>query len=169
MGPGVTCVVSVPLLLDKVNGKIVSNDSGDIMEMFNFAFNEITGNNEDYLKPKFVFGKNSNKDFNNFCVGVYKTALAKDEKTWESAFQSFFEDCDELDRHLEKTKFLSGDSLSICDLKIFSTLIRFDVAYYFLYHANLKGISKTVEFDQIKKLYYGNQAQNPGGRVPIGH
>jgi len=188
--PGVSCVVSVPFLVDKKTNKAVSNDSGDIMEMFNSAFDEITGNTENYLKPKFTFSQRENgnpKDFNDFCVGIYKIPMAPTVELSKKAFHAFFRSCDELNEILKEHKFLNGEELSICDLKIFSTLVRFDVAYYFLYHANLKrmrdydnifrwlenvynfkGIYKTVEFEQIKKLYFGNRAQNPSGRVPIG-
>merc|ERR1711976_245448 len=190
--PGCTCVVSVPFLVDKKLNKAVSNDSGDIMEMFNSAFDEITGNTENYLKPKFTWKAGleedgETKDFNNICVGVYKMPMAPDDGLYYKAFHAFFNSCDELDEILGKRKFLNGDELSICDLKIFSTLVRFDFAYYFLYHANFKrmkdyenisrwlenvymykGIYKTVDFEHIKKLYYGNRAQNPSGRVPLG-
>jgi len=165
------------------------------MEMFNSEFNEITKNFDDYLKPKFTFSKRHDgnlKDFNDFCVGIYKIPMAPTIEQSNLAFHAFFKSCDELDkilgeRFLKNERFLNGDELSICDLKIFSTLIRFDVAYYFLYRANLKrmqdyknifkwlqcvynfkGIFETVFFEDVKKLYWGNKEHNPSGRVPIG-
>merc|ERR1712226_567502 len=185
LSPGCTTVVSVPLVIDKVEGKIVSNDSSSIMQMFNTAFNDITGNHDDYFeKSGILYG---GKGVQDICFGVYKMPFSPDAETYKLAYEAFFESTDQLDSHLKNVKFVHGDKLSGDDLMIFSTLIRFDVAYFFLYHANkqrmsdyanisrwmhdiynFNGINETVFFDQIKKLYYGNKAQNPSGRVPIG-
>merc|ERR1712179_587884 len=91
--PGVSCVVSVPFLVDKKSNRAVSNNSGDIMEMFNSAFDEITGNTENYLKPKFTFSET--KDFNDFCVRIYKIPMAPTVELSNKAFHAFFKSCDE--------------------------------------------------------------------------
>merc|ERR1712170_1759 len=187
LAPGCTTVVSVPLVIDKIDHKIVSNDSASIMEMFNTAFNDITGNHDDYFKQTGIKFNDTDKGVQDVCIGVYRMPFSPTDESYKLAFEAFFDTVDQLDAHLAEKKFVHGADLSGDDLMLFSTLIRFDVAYYFLYHANKQrmsdyshisrwlhdvynfgGIKETVFFDHIKKLYYGNKDQNPSGRVPLG-
>merc|ERR1719219_2313717 len=187
LAPGMSGSCSVPLLVCKKTNEIVSTDSANIATMFGTAFNELVDDHEDYSDK-------NEAEFNEWlvpkiCVGIYHISFAPDDEKYEAAFNRFFETADKLDKHLEHKKFTSGDEKpSEVDIKVFCTLIRFDVAYYFLYKANLKRMydypnihrwlktvyqyknigEAVVDFPHVKKLYYGNVSQNPSQRVPLG-
>jgi len=190
--------VSVPLLWDKKTKKAVSKESSDIIKMFNYEFNEVTGNDEDFLGCRAdasdpeklpLVEKLTPWVTNEFAFGVYKAGLlAKNQEEYETACKNFFASLEELDVILGKQKFLSNrDAPLQMDIFAFVPLIRFEVAFYYLYHLNLKRITEfknvyrwltdmckfkdlidTVKFEDYKKLYFRNALLNPSLRVPMG-
>lgn len=186
LAPGMTGSCSVPLLVDKINNKIVSTDSASIMQMLNSAFDDITGNKKDFYGQP---GLEAHADLvQSVCIGIYRVGLNPDAQGYVQAFNAFFTTLDKLEQIFSKHKFINGECLSEVDIKLFATLIRFDAAYYSLYHCNkhrvmdyrnifrwikqvyqYEGIGEnTINFEHIKKLYYGNKTQNPSQRVPLG-
>ncbi|AUW96136.1 glutathione S-transferase family protein [Streptococcus pluranimalium] len=182
--------VTVPVLWDKETKTIVSNESSDIIRMFNTAFNDITGNTDDYYPEnlrteidhinEFVYDKVNN--------GVYKTGFATEQSVYEKELQNLFSGLDQLENRLASQDWLVGDRLTEADIRLFTTLVRFDPVYFGHFKCNLKrlvdypnlweytkriynlpGIAETVDFDHIKTHYYGSHKTiNPNGIIPTG-
>lgn len=182
--------VTVPVLWDKETKTIVSNESSDIIRMFNTAFNDITGNTDDYYPEnlrteidhinKFVYDKVNN--------GVYKTGFATKQSVYEKELQNLFSGLDQLENRLASQNWLVGNSMTEADIRLFTTLVRFDPVYFGHFKCNLKrlvdypnlweytkriynlsGIAETVDFDHIKTHYYGSHKTiNPNGIIPTG-
>jgi len=190
--PNYTGKVSVPVLWDKEKETIVSDESADIMRMFNSAFDSITGSTVDYY-PEDLRSEidDLNKLINsNVNSGVFKAGLAKSQNDYEGAVTSLFETLDMLDERLRKNRYLLGDTMTEADWRLFPTLIRFDPVYYGLFKCNIRriedyaslfpylrdlyqqhGIAKTVNMLHIKNGYYlgaGFKDANPNRIVPIG-
>ncbi|MBF0775455.1 glutathione-dependent reductase [Streptococcus azizii] len=182
--------VTVPVLWDKKIKTIVSNESADIMRMFNSAFNTITGNTEDYYPEGLRTEIDAMNDFvyptiNN---GVYKAGFATAQSVYEREVTKLFTALDQLEELLSRQEYLVGGQLTEADIRLFTTLVRFDSVYYGhfkcnqrsltsypnlwaytkrLYHT--RNIAETVNFDHIKEHYYGSHRTiNPTGIVPVG-
>lgn len=182
--------VTVPVLWDKKTKTIVSNESADIMRMFNSAFNAITGNTEDYYPEGLRTEIDAMNDFvyptiNN---GVYKAGFATAQSVYEREVTKLFTALDQLEELLSRQEYLVGGQLTEADIRLFTTLVRFDSVYYGhfkcnqrsltsyphlwaytkrLYHT--RNIAETVNFDHIKEHYYGSHRTiNPTGIVPVG-
>lgn len=182
--------VTVPVLWDKETKTIVSNESSDIIRMFNTAFNDITRNTDDYYPEnlrteidhinEFVYDKVNN--------GVYKTGFATKQSVYEKELQNLFSGLDQLENRLASQNWLVGNSMTEADIRLFTTLVRFDPVYFGHFKCNLKrlvdypnlweytkriynlpGIAETVDFDHIKTHYYGSHKTiNPNGIIPTG-
>jgi putative glutathione S-transferase len=182
--------VTVPVLWDKHTGTIVSNESAEIIRMFNSAFNAITGNMLDFypeaLREKidvlngFVYDTINN--------GVYKCGFATLQPAYEENFANLFEALDQVEERLSHGRYLFGDTLTEADWRLFTTLIRFDAVYVGHFKCNRQriadfpalsrylrdlynhpGIADTVNFYHIKHHYYGSHKTiNPTGIVPAG-
>ncbi|WP_064602482.1 glutathione S-transferase family protein [Photobacterium sp. J15] len=182
--------VTVPVLWDKKTHTIVSNESSEIIRMFNEAFNELTGNHDDYY-PEAL--RNDIDAWNEFIYpninnGVYRCGFATSQEAYETAFNQLFAALDKLDAHLAESRYLTGDTLTEADWRLFTTLIRFDAVYVGHFKCNLKriedypniqgylkelyqhpSIADTVDLDHIKRHYYfSHKMINPTGVVPIG-
>lgn len=182
--------VTVPILWDKHTETIVSNESSEIIRMFNTAFNHLTGNHSDYypeeLRNKIdAVNKRVYDTINN---GVYLTGFATTQEAYEKAFKALFESLDWVEDILAKQPYLAGEKLTEADWRLFTTLIRFDAVYFGHFKTNrnqiadypamshylrelyqVKGIAKTVNFEHIKSHYYASHKTiNPTGIVPIG-
>ncbi|MGT2832774.1 glutathione S-transferase family protein [Streptococcus halotolerans] len=182
--------VTVPVLWDKKTQTIVSNESSDIIRMFNTAFNDITGNTDDYYPKEY---QTDIDDINSLVYdkvnnGVYKTGFATEQTVYEKELQNLFAGLDNLERHLETQEWLVGDRMTEADIRLFTTLVRFDPVYFGHFKCNLKrlidypnlwqytkriynlpGIADTVDFDHIKTHYYGSHKTiNPNGIIPVG-
>ena len=182
--------VTVPVLWDKQQNKIVSNESADIIRMFNSAFNEITGNFDDYY-PKEL--RNSIDEINalvypNINNGVYKTGFSTTQAAYEESFDALFIALDKVEEILSTNRYLTGRKLTEADWRLFTTLIRFDSVYVGHFKCNLRtiesyplireylrelyqfeGIDKTTDFYHIKRHYYFSHAMiNPTQVVPKG-
>lgn len=188
--PKYTGRVTVPVLWDKQKQTIVSNESADIIRMFNTAFNELTGNTDDYYPTDEREAIDSINDFvydkvNN---GVYKCGFATTQEAYEEAFKALFTALDELEQRLAGRRYLVGSTLTEADWRLFTTLVRFDPVYVGHFKTNLKriadypnlynylrdlyqvkGVAETVNLEHIKKHYYGSHDTiNPTGVVPAG-
>ena len=182
--------VTVPCLWDKERNTIVSNESSEIIRMFNSAFNEIGGNELDF-HPEPLRGaidEINEPVYQNINNGVYRCGFARTQEAYEEAFGNLFETLDMVDERLAGQRFLVGDRLTEADWRLFPTLVRFDAVYFSHFKCNLRriidypalsgylrdlyqmpGISETVDIDQIKTHYYYSQELiNPRRIIPVG-
>lgn len=182
--------VTVPVLWDKKTNTIVSNESAEIMRMFNTAFNDITGNYDDYYPEHLQAEIDTMNDFiyPNINNGVYKAGFSTNQKVYEKEVKNLFAALDKLEEHLADKNYLVGNQLTEADIRLFTTLVRFDPVYFGHFKCNIKalvdypnlwdytkriynhsGIAETVDFDHIKQHYYGSHKTiNPTGIVPVG-
>jgi putative glutathione S-transferase len=182
--------VTVPVLWDKVQKKIVSNESSEIIRMFNKAFDRIGAKEIDYYPQDSQDKINNLNDriYNTVNNGVYKAGFATTQKAYEDAVTPLFETLDWLERRLAKNRYLVGDAITEADWRLFTTLVRFDPVYVGHFKCNLRriadypnlvgyvrdlyqqpGIASTVNLQHIKDHYYGShQTINPTLIVPIG-
>ncbi|HEM4787871.1 TPA: glutathione S-transferase family protein [Streptococcus suis] len=188
--PHYTGRVTVPVLWDKETNTIVSNESAEIMRMFNTAFNDITGNHDDYYPTDLQTEIDTMNDFvyPNINNGVYKAGFSTNQKVYEKEVKNLFAALDKLEEHLADKDYLVGNQLTEADIRLFTTLVRFDPVYFGHFKCNIKalvdypnlwdytkriynhsGIAETVDFDHIKQHYYGSHKNiNPTGIVPVG-
>jgi putative glutathione S-transferase len=182
--------VTVPVLWDKQQQTIVSNESADIIRMFNSAFDGLGANSGDYYpqalrKQIDTLNQQIYHTVNN---GVYKAGFATTQQAYEEALHPLFATLDELEQRLASQRYLMGEQLTEADWRLFTTLIRFDAVYVGHFKCNLKrivdypnlygylrelyqieGIAETIHFDHIKGHYYQSHTMiNPTGVVPLG-
>lgn len=182
--------VTVPLLWDKQQQCIVSNESAEIIRMFNSAFDGLTGNSLDFY-PEALRGEIdalNQRIYPAVNNGVYRAGFATTQAAYEEAFGELFDELDWLDAHLGGHRYLAGEYLSEADWRLFTTLVRFDAVYYGHFKCNLRriedypnlsnwlrelyqwpGVAATVDFEHIKSHYYASHRTiNPTGIVPKG-
>ena len=182
--------VTVPVLWDKKTKTIVSNESSEIIRMFNTSFNGIGARSGDYY-PKDLMDqvdRLNTEIYDTVNNGVYKAGFATTQKAYESAITPLFKTLDWLDSHLAKHRYLVGDQITEADWRLFTTLVRFDPVYFGHFKCNLRrvadyqnlsgyvrdlyqhpGISGTVNMEHIKRHYYGShETINPTKIVPLG-
>ena len=188
--PGYTGIVTVPVLWDKDEKRIVNNESSEIIRMLNSAFDGITGNTEDYypaaLRPE--IDAINEAVYDNVNNGVYRAGFATTQEAYEAAFDRLFETLDDLERRLSTQRYLVGDRLTEADWRLFTTLVRFDAVYYSHFKCNrcrlmdypnlwaftrelyqVPGIAETVNMDHIKRHYFTSHDWiNPGRIIPKG-
>jgi len=182
--------VTVPILWDKKTKTIVSNESSEIIRIFNSAFDELDVADGDYYPEKLrgdieEINKRIYDSINN---GVYKAGFATTQEAYEEAVIPLFESLDWLEQRLETQRYLVGHQITEADWRLFTTLIRFDPVYVGHFKCNLKrlidypnlwaytrdlyqqrGISETINMSHIKNHYYGSHTSiNPSGVVPLG-
>ncbi len=182
--------VTVPVLWDKYSQKIVSNESSEIIRMFNSAFNEITGNHDDYWPAALRRDiENVNQDiYDNINNGVYKAGFATSPAAYEDAVAALFAALDRMEARLHRQRYLLGAQITEADWRFFTTLVRFDPVYVGHFKCNIRriadypalhgylcdlyqlpGIAETVVMDHIKQHYYQSHPTiNPTGIVPTG-
>ena len=182
--------VTVPVLWDKKNQTIVSNESSEIIRMFNKSFNELTGNQLDFYPEKFQKKIDEINDYtyHNINNGVYKVGFSTNQEVYEEEFNKLFSALDNLETMLINNKYLLGNALLECDLRLFPTLLRFDPVYVGHFKCNKKRIAdypelhryltsisansqikKTINLEHIKTHYYGSHPTiNPTGIIPLG-
>jgi putative glutathione S-transferase len=188
--PHYTGRVTVPVLWDKKTGTIVSNESSEIIRMFNSAFNELTGNTDDYYpeaEREQIDAINARvyEDINN---GVYKAGFATTQEAYNEAVSTLFEALDWVEDLLGDSAYLTGDNITEADWRLFTTLVRFDAVYVGHFKCNRKriadypnlshylkalyevpGIKETVDLDHIRTHYYWSHTTiNPHRIIPIG-
>ncbi len=181
--------VTVPILWDTRERTIVSNESAEIIRMFNSAFDDIAAPGDFYpvaLRPEIdAVNTRVYETVNN---GVYRAGFAKTQAAYEQAVTALFATLDWLEARLARQKFLCGDILTEADWRLFTTLIRFDAVYHGHFKCNLSllaaypelldftrhlyqlpGIAETVNFTHIKRHYYLSHPHlDPSGIVPAG-
>ncbi len=182
--------VTVPVLWDKKLKRIVSNESAEIIRMFNSAFNALTGNTLDFYPQALhsTIDSLNERIYPAVNNGVYRAGFATSQQAYESAFDDVFAELDHLEQHLGSHRYLAGEYLTEADVRLFTTLIRFDAVYYSHFKCNLRriadyanlsnwlremyqwpGVAETVDFEHIKGHYYASHRTiNPTGIVPKG-
>lgn len=188
--PDYTGRVTVPVLWDKKTNTIVSNESSEIIRMFNAEFNDLTGNDDDYY-PEHL--RNAIDGWNDYIYpninnGVYRCGFATTQEAYEEAFDSLFSALDKIDAHLAAHRYLVGNTITEADWRLFTTLVRFDAVYVGHFKCNkqritdypniqgylkelyqVDGIAETTDFYHIKRHYYfSHTGINPTQIVPKG-
>ena len=182
--------VTVPVLWDKKTNTIVSNESSEIIRMFNSAFDDVGAIEGDYYPESFreEIDEINDRIYDTVNNGVYKAGIATTQQAYEDAVVPLFETLDWLEKRLESQRYLTGDQITEADWRLFTTLIRFDAVYVGHFKCNLKrlvdypnlwaytrdlyqqpGVAETVNLHHIKQHYYGSHTTiNPTGIVPLG-
>ena len=188
--PHYTGRVTVPVLWDKKEETIVSNESSEILRMFNGAFDGITGNREDFCPADLKAEIDAVNELVYEAVnnGVYKCGFATTQEAYEKPFHALFETLDALEARLGRQRYLVGSRITEADWRLFTTLIRFDPVYVGHFKCNRQriadypnlsaymrelyqwpGVAETTDFHHIKHHYYESHGTiNPTGIVPLG-
>lgn len=182
--------VTVPVLWDHHTQTIVNNESADIVRMLGSAFDHAGAAPGDYY-PKALraeIDEINQRVYDTLNNGVYKAGFATTQAAYEAAVMPLFETLDWLEERLSRTRFLCGDTLTEADIRLFTTLVRFDCVYHGHFKCNIRrivdyrhlwaytrdiyqlpGIAETVDFGHIKRHYYMSHRRiNPTGIVPVG-
>lgn len=182
--------VTIPVLWDKKQNKFVSNESSEIIRMFNSAFDGVGAKAGDYYPEalRSEIDSINDKVYDNVNNGVYKSGFATTQHAYEDAVFPLFDTLDELEHILSKQRYLVGEQITEADWRLFTTLIRFDAVYHGHFKCNLKqiedypnlsdyvrelyqwpGIAETVNMKHIKEHYYrSHNTINPTEVVPAG-
>lgn len=182
--------VTVPVLWDKKLNRIVSNESSEIIRMFNSAFNGITRDEQDFYPEELTsqIDELNNFIYDNINNGVYKAGFATSQEAYSEAYSSLFNALDKIDEKLGESRYLLGNNLTEADWRLFTTLIRFDAVYVGHFKCNKQtieqygnirgylrelyqypGVADTVDFYHIKRHYYFSHTMiNPTQVVPLG-
>ena len=187
--PDMTGRITVPILWDKEQETIVSNESSEIIRMFNSAFNEITGNTDDYWPTDLRDGIEpiNARIYDTLNNGVYKSGFATTQSAYDAAIHPLFDTLDWLEEHLSTHRYLMGDKITEADWRLFTTLVRFDLVYHTHFKCNRNflqdfpnlwgytrelfqwpGVAETVNFNHIVRHYhYSHETINPHRIIPI--
>lgn len=182
--------VTVPVLYDKKTDTIVNNESSDIIRMMNTAFDEIGATPGDYYPADL---RDEINDINDYVYdhvnnGVYKAGFATEQQVYEKEAQHVDDALAKLNDRLENQDYLVGDQLTEADIRLFTTLIRFEHVYFGHFKCNLhhlteyphlwaytkriynyKNLADTVNFDHIQTHYYKSHTMiNPNQIIPAG-
>ena len=186
--------VTVPVLWDKNQEKIVSNESSEIIRMFNSAFDEVTGSTLDLwpeAERKAIEAVNS-RIYSTINNGVYKSGFARSQSAYDEAVSALFESFDWIEKRLSTNRYLMGDEITEADWRLAPTLFRFDAVYHLHFKCNRKRlidytnlwayarelyqwpvtgrgrIADIVHFDHfIRHYYYSHESINPHRIIPI--
>lgn len=182
--------VTVPILWDKPGGTVVSNESSEIIRMFNSAFDGIGAKPGSYY-PEELRGEIDRLNaqiYDRINNGVYKAGFATSQAAYEEAVLPLFATLDELEERLGRQRYLCGGRITEADWRLFTTLVRFDPVYYGHFKCNIRrivdypnlwshtrelyqwpGVQETVNFEHIKHHYYeSHESINPTRIVPVG-
>ncbi len=182
--------VTVPVLWDKQNNEIVSNESSEIIRMFNSAFDGLTGNDLDFWPTALRDPiEEVNQDiYHNINNGVYKSGFATTASAYEDAVLKLFDALDRMEDRLATNRYLMGGRLTEADWRFFTTLVRFDPVYVSHFKCNIRriadypnlsgfmrelyqmpGVAETVNMAHIKTHYFASHVTiNPTAIVPVG-
>jgi glutathionyl-hydroquinone reductase len=181
--------VTVPVLWDRARETIVSNESAEIIRMFNSAFDDITGNRDDYWPEPL----RARIDEVNACIyetvnnGVYRAGFATTQAAYDEAVQALFDTLDWLEAHLGRNRYLMGARVTEADWRLLTTLLRFDSVYHLHFKCNRNrlidfpnlwaytrelyqwpGVAGTLRPDHIVRHYhFSHDSINPHRIVPI--
>lgn len=188
--PDVTTRVTVPVLWDKKRNTIVSNESSEIIRMFNSAFAAFTDVNTDYY-PQALHSEieaTNSRVYDTVNNGVYRCGFATTQEAYEEAITPLFDTLDALEERLSGQRYLIGNQITEADWRLFTTLVRFDPVYVGHFKCNIRrivdypnlwnytkelfqieGVAETVNMRHIKAHYYGSHDTiNPSGVIPAG-
>ncbi|MFL0808460.1 MAG: glutathione S-transferase family protein [Oceanobacter sp.] len=182
--------VTVPVLWDKQRNTIVSNESADIIRMFNSAFDAVGATAGDFYPQALRTDIDAINDqvYDAINNGVYKAGFATTQEAYEQAVYPLFDALEQLEQRLSRQRYLVGDQITEADWRLFTTLIRFDAVYHGHFKCNLSriedypnlsgyvrelyqwpGVAETVNMQHIKDHYYRSHGSiNPTGVVPAG-
>jgi len=184
--------VTIPVLWDKQRQTIVSNESADIIRMFNSGFNQLEGVDaklDFYPEPlRSEIDSVNERVYHTVNNGVYKAGFATAQDKYEEAYTALFDSLEWLEQILAGQRYLTGSQLTEADWRLFTTLIRFDAVYFSHFKCNhrqirdypnlsgylrelyqVPGVAETVDIRQIKRHYYVSQRTiNPTQVVPVG-
>lgn len=181
--------VTVPILWDKAQNTIVSNESSEIIRMFNSAFDDITGNTDDYWPKQLrdAIEPVNSRIYDTVNNGVYKAGFASTQDAYDAAVVPLFDSLEWIEGILSSSRYLMGDTLTEADWRLFTTLVRFDMVYHLHFKCNRKrivdypnlwaytrelyqvpGVADTVVMDHIVRHYhYSHDMINPNRIIPI--
>ncbi|MEM7732826.1 MAG: glutathione S-transferase family protein [Pseudomonadota bacterium] len=187
--PGVSGRVTVPVLWDKERETIVSNESSEVIRMFNSAFDGMTGNTLDFWPEEMreAIEPVNARIYDTLNNGVYKAGFATAQSAYDAAVHPLFDTLDWLEARLSENRYLMGDRITEADWRLFTTLIRFDLVYHLHFKCNRAriidypdlwgylrelyqwpGVKETVNFDHIVRHYhYSHETVNPHRIIPI--
>lgn len=182
--------VTVPVLWDKVRGTIVSNESSEIIRMLNSAFDGLGATPGDFYPEalRAEVDRVNARVYDTLNNGVYKSGFATTQAAYEEAVFPLFDTLDWLEERLSQQRWLVGPGMTEADIRLFTTLIRFDTVYVGHFKTNLRriadyphlsaymrdiyqtpGVAPTVNFEHIKKHYLqSHRSINPHGVVSVG-
>ncbi|AQR62537.1 glutathione-dependent reductase [Brevundimonas sp. LM2] len=182
--------VTVPVLWDRKDGRIVNNESSEILRILNRAFDGLGATDLDLypLMLRVEIDRVNARVYDAVNNGVYKAGFATTQQAYEAAVFPLFEALDGLETQLTPADWLVGDRMTEADIRLFTTLIRFDAVYATHFKCNLRriadypalsrflkrmmdipAIAGTVHFGPIKTHYYASHRDlNPSGIVPAG-
>ena len=188
--PDYTGRVTVPVLFDKKTKTIVNNESSEIIRMLNTAFDDLGAKPGNYVPDQWLEEIDTVNDFvyHRINNGVYKAGFATKQEVYEEEVTALFAALDQMEERLAGQDYLVGNRLTEADIRLFTTLVRFDAVYFGHFKCNLKpltaypklwaytkriyqlpGMAQTVNFDHIKRHYYGSHKTiNPTGVIPMG-
>jgi len=182
--------VTVPVLWDRERETIVSNESSEIIRMMNDGFAAFSNNDHDMYPEDLRSEIDAWNDliYNTINNGVYRSGFSTSQSAYDEAVREVFKTLDTLEARLSDNRYLCGDRFTEADVRLFPTMIRFDVAYFGAFKCNIRrlidypnlwaytreiyqmpGISETVDLDIYKRGYYSKSPlRNPTGIVPLG-
>ena len=189
--PDYTGRVTIPILWDKQENTIVSNESSEIIRMLDRAFDDLGADAGVRLSPPEWMDEIDQVNdgiYHNINNGVYKAGFATKQDAYEEAFDALFAELDKVEDRLGKQRWLVGDRMTEADVRLFTTLIRFDAVYFGHFKCNLRRIAdypnlgnyvrdiyqipevrRTVNFEHIKNHYYhSHETVNPTRIIPKG-
>lgn len=187
--PGYTGRSTVPMLWDVQTNSIVNNESAEIIEILNSEFNEYATHPKLDLYPVALqeeIDRWNEVIYQTVNNGVYRCGFAQTQAAYDKAHTELFATLDSIDELLLTQTYLCGDIITLADIRLFTTLIRFDLVYFTLFKCNrrricdypqlqaytsniynLPGVADTCNFPTILQDYYGNLFPlNPGGIIP---
>lgn len=183
--------VTVPVLWDRAQDTVVNNESSEILRMLDGPFASLGDRDAPHLYPPHLrdeIDAINAEVYPHINNGVYKCGFATSQGAYEDAVTNLFRVLDDLERHLVGRRWLVGGQLTEADIRLFTTLIRFDLVYHSHFKCNLRqlrdypnlwaltcrvyqlpGVAETTHFDEIKRHYFYSHATiNPHRIVPIG-
>lgn len=182
--------VTVPVLWDKQTGQIVNNESRQIIQMFNSAFDGLGAKEIDFypLELRGEIDRVLDSIYQPINNGVYRSGFASSQAAYDEAVTELFQALDHWEKVLGQQRYLCGDRLTLADWCLFTTLFRFDLAYYGLFKCNIRriadypnlwnycrelyqypGVQEVCSVDHVKRLYYAGLPElNPTRIVPQG-
>lgn len=187
--PGISGRVTVPILWDKTTGTIVSNESSEIIRMFNSAFDGLTGNTLDFWpeERRAEIEEVNARIYDTLNNGVYKSGFATSQAAYDEAVVALFDTLDWLEDRLSTRRYLMGDRVTEADWRLLPTLLRFDPVYHLHFKCNRRriidypnlwgytrelyqwpGVAETTHFGHIVRHYhYSHESINPHRIIPI--